>query len=226
MSKTITKESLVSTFPIALKSDDSISALAEITAELFAERIDDISLINIYSNIDSLPEAMLDILAYDFKVDWWDHDLTLEEKRKTLKDSFIVHKRLGTKEAVETAISDVYPESKVQEWWEYGGEPYWFRLLIEANGIRVDSRKHKRILQLVDFYKSLRSHLGEIIYRIRPKSAVAYSSGALGGCHFSFTVNVNNPYSAKAKWFSSATTAGTHIKMEVNINGMETIAGN
>lgn len=226
MSEPITHKNLMSTFPTALTSDESILTLARITACLLTKCFDDLPLISIYSRIDFLPEDLLDILAYDFKVDWWDYDFSLEQKRKTLRDSFIVHKRLGTKSAVETAISDVYPNSLVQEWWEYGGEPYYFRLIIEANGVNVDSQKHKRVLQLINFYKSLRSHLNGIIYRIRPNVATVYSAGVLSGCHISFCVNITNSFSATTMLYSSAVTAGSHIQLEVSINGVDTITSN
>lgn len=78
---------------------------------------------------------------YDFKVDWWDGDYSLEEKRRTLKDSWRVHRMLGTKAAVETAISAIYPNSAVKEWFEYGGRPYYFKLEINATGSRAIGEK-------------------------------------------------------------------------------------
>jgi len=72
-------------------------------------------------------------------VDWWDYNYTLEEKRKTLKDSWNVHRTLGTKGAVEKAISAIYPGTEVREWFEYAGQPYHFKLLIDATYQNVDS---------------------------------------------------------------------------------------
>lgn len=75
----------------------------------------------LYTRIDEMPEFLLDILAYDFKIDWWDPNYAIEEKRQTLKDSWYVHRHLGTKAAVETAISAIFKDSRVEEWFEYGG---------------------------------------------------------------------------------------------------------
>ena len=68
----------------------------------------------IYPRIDELDEALLDILAYDFKVDWYGYDYPLETKRALLKSSFYIHRHLGTKGAVEAAIQSVYPKSIVK----------------------------------------------------------------------------------------------------------------
>ncbi len=64
-------------------------------------------------------------------MDWWDSDYSTEEKRRTLAASWQVHKTLGTRAAVEKAASAVYPNTKVQEWFEYGGEPYRFKLDVQ-----------------------------------------------------------------------------------------------
>lgn len=119
----LTAENLLRTLPEVFRNDKKMVALASSIADVLAARPEEIRQLMIYSRIDDLSEELLDILAYDFKVDWWDGDYTLEEKRKTLKDSWRVHRMLGTKAAVETAISAIYPETQVREWFEYGGEP-------------------------------------------------------------------------------------------------------
>lgn len=160
----LTAKNILSSLPQVLADDAKLYALAEITADLLAARLEEIDRIRIYNRIDELPEDLLDILAYDFKVDWWDYTYSLEQKRQTLKDSFLVHKRLGTKYAVETAISAIYPEAKVEEWYEYGGEPYRFRLAVDVSHELVDSDHHVRVLSRVNYYKNLRSHLDGITY--------------------------------------------------------------
>ena len=126
----LTKENLVVTLPPALRTDPSVVALAEALSELLAARPAEIERLRIYPAIDTLEEPLLDILARDFKVDWWDPEYSLEEKRRTLKDSWRVHRLLGTRAAVETAISAIYPHTQVLEWFEYGGEPYHFKMRV------------------------------------------------------------------------------------------------
>lgn len=164
MNRGITKENLLLILPPALSKDKSVMALAEVDAEALAARPAEIDKARVIANIDGLDEAVLDILARDFKVDWWDPEYSIEEKRRTLKGSWRVHKILGTKAAVETAISAIYPGTKVQEWWEYGGEPFYFRLFLNAGNLRPDTEKYRRVLERVNYYKSLRSHLDGFIW--------------------------------------------------------------
>lgn len=178
----ITKENLMETLPPALRADPSVTALAEALATVLAERVGELDRLRIYPAIDRLEEPLLDLLAYDFKVDWWDGNYSLEEKRRTLKDSWRVHKTLGTKAAVETAISAIYPETKVAEWFEYGGEPYHFKLYIDVSHEDIHSERHRRVLERMNFYKNLRSHLDSIIYIIRAEgTATGYTAAACAG---------------------------------------------
>lgn len=184
----LTKENLVATLPVALQKDPSVVALAEAIAELLARRPEEIDRLRIYPAIDQLDERLLDILAYDFKVDWWDMDYSVEEKRRTLKDSWRVHKMLGTKAAVERAISAIYPHTQVLEWWQYGGEPYHFRLDINITNDHIDSEKQRRVLERLNYYKSLRSHNDGVTYFVEAEPALAKAaSGVLG---FKETVHI------------------------------------
>lgn len=178
----ITKENLLASLPAVLANDENMAALASAVAEVLAARVDEIGRVSIYAQIDKLPNELLDILAYDFKVDWWDANYTLEEKRQTLKDSWNVHRRLGTKAAVVMAISAIYPDTQVSEWWEYGGDPYHFKLLIDATFENVDPAQHQRVLDRVAFYKNLRSVLDEVEYYDAGGSATQYFGAAFLGC--------------------------------------------
>lgn len=182
MSNGLTAENVLRTLPEVLRNDESMYALAASIAGVLAARLEEIEQLMIYSRIDALPEALLDILAYDFKVDWWDGDYSLAEKRQTLKDSWQVHRMLGTKAAVEKAISAIYPETQVSEWFEYSGSPYHFRLLIDATYEDVDPAKHQRVLARVEFYKNIRSVLDEVEYYDSGGRAATYFGAAFLGC--------------------------------------------
>ena len=167
----ITKENLLASLPAVLANDDNMAALASAVAEVLAARVGEIERVSIYSQIDRLPNELLDILANDFKVDWWDANYTLEEKRRTLKDSWNVHRRLGTKAAVVLAISAIYPDTQVSEWWEYGGTYE-----------DVDPVRHQRVIDRVAFYKNLRSVLDEVEYYDAGGLATEYFGAACIGC--------------------------------------------
>lgn len=181
MSSNIFEADLLQSLPAVLKNDETTFAIAYAIAKELHTLLNQTSMATLYPCIDSLPEEVLDVIAYDFKVDWYDYDYTLEQKRDTIKNSWNVHRKLGTKFAVETAISAIYPDTQVEEWWEYGGQPYHFRLLLDSTYEGVTPEKHKQVLERVRYYKNLRSVLDEIEYRDRGASAVEYTFAAASG---------------------------------------------
>lgn len=185
----LTKANLVATLPVALQKDPSAVSLAEAIADLLARRPQEIEQLLIYPVIDRLDEQLLDILARDFKVDWYDPDYSLEEKRRTLKSSWRVHKTLGTKAAVDEAISAIYPNSGAVPWFEYeGGQPYHYRLEINATGTMATLEKQARVLDLVRYYRSLRDRLDEIHYTIEAKEPATLRLGGAAAVVVCFPV--------------------------------------
>lgn len=154
------------TAPSVLVNDAGMNPLVEVIAETMAKLFKNCYSPILYSRIDELPESILDILARDFKIEWYDYNWGIEAKRKTIRDSFFVHRHLGTVGAVKRALTDVWPPSTVEEWFEYGGEPFYFRAILDAGDttepIHVDSA-----LDAIMFYKSARSHLESNIPAVR-----------------------------------------------------------
>ena len=172
MSKTIYNADYSECLPEALKKDPKMVALANATAAALLDTSGIMNSVLIYSRFDELPEELVDILAYDMHVDWYDYSYPIEVKRRTIRDSIQVHRRLGTKYAVEKALGAVYPGTKVEEWFEYGGDPYKFRVVIGATEAGITADRQAAVLDRVRFYKNLRSHLEAISYQIEKRTAV------------------------------------------------------
>ena len=162
--------------PPALKNDPDMMALAQTISAQLQTTAAEIRKNIIYARIDELDEATLDVLAYDLHVDWYDYSYPIEVKRRTIRDSIQVHRRLGTKYAVEKALGAVYPGTKVEEWFEYGGDPYKFRVVIGATEAGITADRQAAVLDRVRFYKNLRSHLEAISYQIEKRSRLPPST--------------------------------------------------
>ena len=142
----LSASNLLASLPQVLQDDESMAALANSVAAVLEKRKNEIRTIAIYPRIEELPGDLLDILAKDFKVDWWDKSYSLETKREILKTSWHTHRILGTKEAVTTALRALYDQFEVKEWWEYGGEPGYFK---------VETRSFQLICELDKFVATL-----------------------------------------------------------------------
>lgn len=174
----ITSDNLMRTLPDVLRKDKKMRALAQVVADALSARKEEIDLLRIYTQIDNLPEDLLDILAYDFKVDWYGYDYGIEAKRALIKDSFQVHKKLGTRGAVEKALSDIYPGSEIEEWFDYGGLPFFFRIVLDVTHQRV-SITYDEVVRAVDMNKPIRAHLQDnaLIYRSRAYIEIGVTTG-------------------------------------------------
>lgn len=85
MSKTIYNADYSEYLPEALKKDPKMVALANATAATLLDTSGIIDNVLIYSRFDELPEELVDILAYDLHVDWYDYNYPLEAKRDLVK---------------------------------------------------------------------------------------------------------------------------------------------
>lgn len=172
MNNTLGTVDLLRIFPPALKYDPKMTAAAQAIAKELQRTSGEIRNNIIYARIDELDEAALDVLAHDLHVDWYDFNYPIEVKRATIRDSIKIHRRLGTKYAVETALGNVFPGTKVEEWFEYGGEPYFFRVIIDATAAEVTAEKQKAVIEKVRFYKNARSHLEKIGFQMETSGVV------------------------------------------------------
>ncbi len=145
--------------PPALKNDPNMLALARVIAEQLQINAKDIEKNIIYARIDELDEQTLDILAYDLHVDWYDYSYPIDVKRRTIRDSVKVHRQLGTKYAVETALGAVFPGTTVKEWFEYGGDPYMFKVIIGATESGISAERQAAVLERVQFYSWRFTHI-------------------------------------------------------------------
>lgn len=175
MNNNIYEVDFTRSLPPSLRHDPKVMALASIIAGNLKEVSSIIDKTIIYGNIDALPEEVLDILAYDFHVDWYEYDYPLEAKRNIIKDCVKVHKRLGTKYSVETALGNLHPNSEIEEWQDYKGEPFSFRIVLDTTKSRLQINI-EQIKKTIESYKRLSSHLDEIIFQCNIKGEIICST--------------------------------------------------
>jgi phage tail P2-like protein len=155
---------LTRALPHRLKQDETMLALANVIAPELQKNAINSRLATIYARIDELAESILDILAYDLHVDWYNYSDPVDAKRAVIKSSVKVHKRLGTKFAVETALGALHPGTYIEEWFEYGGTPHYFRVILDVTYSRV-AASHSRLAKEINFYKRLTSKLESLVYQ-------------------------------------------------------------
>lgn len=193
--------------PETLKRDHKMKALAAAVTEQMLGVSGEIDNVLIYSRIDELPEELIDILAFDMHVDWYDYSYPLAAKRDILKNSVKVHKKMGTKYAVVTALGNVYGNVGISEWFEYGGRPYFFKIHIDIGINGFSDNAYLDIFSKVQSYKNLRSHCGGLYIRLGGGSAKT-KAAAGGGIGAVLKVKAKTAGSIYAKETLHSITAG------------------
>ena len=121
--------------PSSLSADKTISDIIKSLDGIFSDIDKEIELIKLYENLDSQPTEVLDLLAWQYHVDFYDYSYSDDVKRNLIRQSIAWHRRKGTPSAVEDMVTTIYSSAEVQEWWEYGGQPFHFKVNIYGEEI-------------------------------------------------------------------------------------------
>ncbi|SHM81957.1 phage tail protein, P2 protein I family [Anaerosporobacter mobilis DSM 15930] len=118
--------------------------------------LDRVDRIELYTNIDKLPENILDYLALELRTQYYDEDLNITVKRELIKNTLPWYMKAGTAVAVSELLTTVIGSGSVQEWFEYGGDPYMFKITTREQLTRENIEKFAAI---IDNVKNARSKL-------------------------------------------------------------------
>lgn len=154
------KISLLNLLPSFLQGENEIKILMQVIQE-------DLDLINdreknffLYGDFSNLGEAMLDELAYQWRVEGYDQTLFKEIKASLVETAYIVRKTKGTRYAVEKTIKDIHGDFELLEWYHYGGNPYCFKVVGET---APTGEKLEELYKSINMTKNERSYLDGII---------------------------------------------------------------
>ncbi len=146
---------LLSLQTLSMQKDETTQGFCAALNPQFIGVATQVEAVQIYSRIDSLPEDVLDILAWQFHVDWYDSEASIDIKRKNVKSALLIQKTRGTPYAVELLIEELFGDGEVLEWFQYGGDPFHFKVLTANNS--VTSTNLQKFLKAIDFVKNKRS---------------------------------------------------------------------
>lgn len=132
MIKDLRDARLVDAVPRVVAGQDWVRALSEAVGVLHERTLRYIDDSQIYTSLDTATEPVLDALAINWKVDWYDTGYSVEQKRRIIKTALTVRRLMGTVGAVKLQADAIYPGTMLEEWFEYGGQPGTFRLYINV----------------------------------------------------------------------------------------------
>ncbi len=152
---------LISLMPQFMQQDPIAKGLCAALQPQFRQLADETKICLLMPRISELNGSILDELAWELHIDFWDAGADEEKKRELLKNSLKIHMTRGTPAAVETLIQTMFNDGYVEEWFEYGGEPYMFRVI--TNNASVTTDKATQFIRALNSVKNLRSWLEKVI---------------------------------------------------------------
>ncbi len=139
-----------SMLPAPLAKDPYWRALEELLGKIGLS----LDMTKILTNwFDIVDSSALPHLAKQFHVlgiEGWDYAKTDREKRDLLKQAVELHRYKGTPWAVRQSIKRINPILDIKEWFEYGGEPYYFRL---TGDIKISLAQAVRLFYTIEEFK-------------------------------------------------------------------------
>ena len=131
MIKSLRDARITDALPRVLAAQDWVRALSEALGVLQEKALDFTDGSQIYTAIDDVPETVLDALAVNWKIDWYDTGYSVDKKRRLVKTAMAVRRLMGTVAATRMQAEAVYPGTMLEEWFDYGGNPGCFRLYVD-----------------------------------------------------------------------------------------------
>ena len=157
-------------------NDINLKIFDEIAEERFSEIDIDCLFIII---IDNLPPDALPHLAEQYHItgnEGWLQCQSDSEKRALIKKAIELHRYKGTKYALIKVLNSLNINGEIQEWFEYNGEPYHFKISIFLQNCPYNEKVFDSLKKMIEEYKNVRSVLEEISIESQFDSPIGFLS--------------------------------------------------
>ena len=152
---------LLDILPPNLRNDPDIIAASKVVDKEFSSVVNSIKNVFTIADIKNASSDILDHIAIESHADFYDLNLDIETRRVLAEKAIELHMNKGTPAAVEKLIATLFDEGEVLEWYDYGGQPYMFRVI--TNNPLVTTDRATEFIRALDSVKNKRSWLEKVI---------------------------------------------------------------
>lgn len=82
----------------------------------------------IYMHLNEQEDHVLDLMASELKTQYYSTDLDHETKVQLIQNTLWWHIHAGATGAVQRMVEIVFGSGEVTEWFDYGGNPFYFKI--------------------------------------------------------------------------------------------------
>lgn len=147
---------IVQILPEYLSERASVQAVSFALSQAVKKLIKYCENISVFAVVDMASDHVLDRLAMELNTQYYNDSLPIQTKRNLVKNTMVWYMSAGTPQAVEELVIKVFGKGEVKEWFQYGGEPFFFKILTNAP---MDQNSIKQFTEMITRIKNTRSHL-------------------------------------------------------------------
>ena len=130
-----------------------------------------------YAALDRQPEEILDYMATEKRVMFYDESASPAKKRELIQTSGSIYEKAGTLSAVQEVVDAAFGESEITEWFDLdGADPGEFDIEVIAD-ITLTPEIIEQFVRTIENAKALTSHLRQVIIK-RPVMIPRYAGMA------------------------------------------------
>lgn len=133
--------------------------------------------VQIFASIDTLPDHILDILAVELRLPYYEQTFSPEVKRELIKGALLYWATTGTVESLTKVLTSIFGDARIEEWFEYSGEPGYFRII--TTNPQVTGETLERFTQTARNVKRMTAWLEEVLVEIAVPPMNIYKGFAL-----------------------------------------------
>lgn len=134
----------------------------------------------------AMPEWRLDEMAWEYNI-LYDYNADIETKREWIANAVQFYSLYGTPAGVERYLQAMFDSANVEEWQDYGGDPYHFRVTVTGVYSEASDEWARRSVENV---KNVRSVLDAIIFNAGSVTATLKTGAAATGTTIEDTVTM------------------------------------
>ena len=126
--------------------------------------IESVPICQIYCNLENQSDEILDELANQFSISEYKTSYEREVKIKLIEGCFKTHYQRGTVASVLETCKKIYGNARIEEWFDYGGEPYHFKVF--TSNPSSSDEMIKQLTETIESTQNMRSVIEQVVVEL------------------------------------------------------------
>lgn len=110
---------------------------------------------NVWGDLDHVDPKHYDYVAACLRTLYYRSEMENAQKLAIIKNSMMTYRYAGSVKAIEELLRNLFREAEFVPWYEYGGRPYHFKILVSGDPDTETKRTLESVLKKVKAARSV-----------------------------------------------------------------------